>query len=63
MSPVQVIAGLIIILLIVTIGFGFVSYILFKMRERKRKQQVELTYEDALKETGDEYLFIYKAKE
>jgi hypothetical protein len=62
MSVIQIIAGLIIILLIVTIGFGFVSYILFKIREQKRKKMVVVNYEDALKEVDGEYVFIYKGE-
>jgi hypothetical protein len=62
MSVIQIIAGLIIVLLIVTIGFGFVSYILFKIRERKRKKMVVLNYEDALKEVDGDYVFIYKGE-
>jgi heme/copper-type cytochrome/quinol oxidase subunit 2 len=50
---------LILIITIITLIFGIIAYFLYKTREKKRaKNKKVLTYDEAIHEIGDEYIFF-----
>jgi len=50
---------LILVITIITLVFGVIAYFLYKTREKKKKQiSKEISYEEILKELGDEYVYF-----
>jgi len=51
---------LILVITIITLVFGLISYFMYKMREKQRKKasQKEVVYEDILKELGSDYVYF-----
>ncbi|WP_187646920.1 hypothetical protein [Nitrosophilus labii] len=50
---------LILIITIMTLVFGVIAYFLYKAREKKKKNLSKgITYEEALKQVGDEYVYF-----
>ncbi len=50
---------LILIITIITLVFGVIAYFLYKAREKKKKTvSKEITYEEALQQIGDEYVYF-----
>jgi heme/copper-type cytochrome/quinol oxidase subunit 2 len=56
MNILAFLSVLILVITFITLIFGIIAYFLYKTRERKKPK--ELTYEEILKETGDEYLYF-----
>jgi len=49
----------VLVIIILTLVFGIVSYFLYKMRERqKRKGHEVITYEDLKSDEGREFLYL-----
>jgi len=51
---------LILVITIITLVFGLISYFMYKMREKQKKKstQKELLYEDILQELKTKYVYF-----
>jgi len=56
MNILAFLSVLILVITFITLIFGIIAYFLYKTREKNKPK--ELSYEDILKETGDEYVYF-----
>ncbi|HIE35126.1 MAG TPA: hypothetical protein EYP79_02875 [Campylobacterales bacterium] len=59
MNILSFLSALILVITIITLVFGVISYFLYKAREKKKKSiSKKISYEEALKEIGGEYVYF-----
>ncbi|WP_457559870.1 hypothetical protein [Caminibacter sp.] len=56
MNVLAFLSMLILIITFITLIFGIIAYFLYKSRQKNKPKN--LTYEEILKESGDDYLYF-----
>jgi len=60
MDLITFMSMLILGITMLTLSFGVIAYVLYKMREKRAKKQAAATYEELRDERGTDFIFFEK---
>ena len=60
MDLIAVMSMVILVITILTLSFGVVAYVLYKLRDKRARDKAAATYEEIRDECGTDYIFFEK---